>query len=373
MQCEDREPEDAKLPRVAKSTGEQAWAGRPARRLGRGRRSSIVEREGTRRGRAGWALLLGLLAGVLCGGTVMSAAQEGGARSTASVRDRTGLDSRITRRAVVVAPREYTGEPKLRAPRPVDDRTYRPTVVVRRGTMQGSGTIIASIDGETLVLTAAHVLKGQGPINVELHRYNLGVERQTSAAGKWPRQHRAALAAVDAAADVAVLRIDKIAALPYVARLAPGPDLYPKGSAVISVGIDLGTRLTSWTGRLVKSVSMLFNDSDEERRFLITDRTPEHGRSGGGLFLAGGELVGVCVGRAELIKGRELGVYASMESIRLLLEDARLTAVVARSERRRPPRSSRLPAGSAAVRSHARSVETATEAGGELRPPRSNP
>ena len=49
-----------------------------------------------------------------------------------------------------------------------------PTVVVRRGTSQGSGTIIASVDGETLVLTAAHVVKAEGPVLVELHRYNLG-------------------------------------------------------------------------------------------------------------------------------------------------------------------------------------------------------
>ena len=40
-----------------------------------------------------------------------------------------------------------------------DDWTFRPTVVVRRGTSQGSGTIIASVDGETLVLTAAHVVR----------------------------------------------------------------------------------------------------------------------------------------------------------------------------------------------------------------------
>ena len=52
--------------------------------------------------------------------------------------------------------------------------------------------------------------------------------------------------------------------------------------------------------------------------------------------------MGVCVGHAELVKGRELGVYASIESIRALLEQAKLTAVVASSERRRP-RGRRLP------------------------------
>jgi S1-C subfamily serine protease len=242
-------------------------------------------------------------------------------------------------------------------------------VVVRRGTLQGSGTIIASINGRTLVLTAAHVVEGQAPIKVELHRYNLGLERSPSRPGEWPRQLRASLVAVDRAADIAVLRIDKMAPLPYVARLAAASHDYPKGSTVISVGIDLGTKLTSWTGRLVKSVSMLFNDSDEERRFLITDRTPEHGRSGGGLFVAGGELVGVCVGHAELVKGRELGVYASIESIRALLEEAKLTAVVASSERRRP-RGRRLPDESAAVPAQSRSIVTPTQSDGEVRPAR---
>jgi hypothetical protein len=150
--------------------------------------------------------------------------------------------------------------------------------------------------------------------------------------------------------------------LPYVARLAGGPVEYSKGAAVISVGIDLGTKLTSWTGRLVKSVSMAYNDNSEERRFLITDRTPEHGRSGGGLFLAGGELVGVCVGHAELVKGRELGVYSSLENVRLLLGDAKLTAVVATSQRR-PRRSDRLPAGTRALRASDRPVVTATRSG----------
>ena len=70
---------------------------------------------------------------------------------------------------------------------PSDDWTFRPTVMVRRGTSQGSGTIIASIERETLVLTAAHVVQERGPIAVELHRYNFGLERSRPAPGAWPR------------------------------------------------------------------------------------------------------------------------------------------------------------------------------------------
>ena len=90
---------------------------------------------------------------------------------------------------------------------PSDDWTFRPTVVVRRGPSQGSGTIIASVEGETLVLTASHVIRESGPISVELHRYNLGLERMPAPPGAWPRPIAAELAAIDRAADLAVLRI----------------------------------------------------------------------------------------------------------------------------------------------------------------------
>ncbi len=213
-----------------------------------------------------------------------------------------------------------------------DDWTFRPTVVVRRGSSQGSGTIIASIDGETLVLTAAHVVQEPGPITVELHRYNLGLERLSAEPGKWPRPVVASVAARDLAADLAVLRIEKIAALPYVARLAPGFQDPPSDSFVTSIGIDLGTRLSSWTSRLVEALWFELNDNRDERLFFITARIPEHGRSGGGLFLPNGELVGVCIGHAELVPGERQGVFASRESIRQLLRDDHLDAVVVRSE-----------------------------------------
>ena len=220
-----------------------------------------------------------------------------------------------------------------RAAVPWDDWTYRPTVVVRRGTSQGSGTIIASVDGETLVLTAAHVLKAEGPVWVELHRYNLGLER-TAAAGVWPRVIQAAPAARDLAADVAIVRLEKMIALPYVARLASGAEKPQPRSVVSSLGIDLGRKLSMWRTRLVETTSIELNDSGEIRPFLITEKIPEHGRSGGGLFLASGELVGVCVGHAALDQGRRRGVFAAGESIQLLLEDHALNVAVHRSEER---------------------------------------
>jgi len=244
--------------------------------------------------------------------------------------------SPVDRRARAAAPARGSAVVKggLRATLPLDDLTYRPTVIVRRGTSQGSGTIIASVDGLTLVLTAAHVVKDRGPLFVELHRYNLGMERTQRTQGGWPRTIPATLAAADTAGDLAILRIEKMTALPYAARLARNSQVPSPDSVLTSIGIDLGKKLTSWNTRLVETVAIELNDNREPRPFLITEKIPEHGRSGGGLFQGNGELVGVCVGHAELVKGRRMGVFASPESIRLLLDDHKLIAVVLRSEMR---------------------------------------
>ena len=217
---------------------------------------------------------------------------------------------------------------------PGDDVTLRPTVIVRRGTAQGSGTIIASVDGDCLVLTAAHVVKSQGPIWVEMHRFNIGRERIKTTSGTWPRLVPATLAAADSAADLAILRLRALGELPFVARLAPDQTQPAPDSAVNSVGIDLGKKLTTWTTRVVETVWFELDKSEEPRPFLITVHTPEHGRSGGGLFLSNGELVGVCVGHAPLVKGKRMGVFASAQSIRRLLEDHDLKGLLARSEKR---------------------------------------
>jgi S1-C subfamily serine protease len=207
-------------------------------------------------------------------------------------------------------------------------------VVVRRGASQGSGTIIASVPGATLVLTAAHVVSGQGAIVVELHRYNLGLEHTAPGSG-WPRKVSAGLAAADAAADLAVIRIDQYGALPNVARLGRGAGAVPDDTIVTSLGIDLGSELAAWNARVVETLTFAMEESSSSRPFLITDRIPERGRSGGGLFLPSGELVGVCIGHAEITQGQRMGVFASRESVRRLLSDSRLSPTILRSELRR--------------------------------------
>ena len=243
-----------------------------------------------------------------------------------------------------------------------DSWTFRPTVLVRRGTSQGSGTIIASVERETLVLTAAHVLRGRGPIVVELHRYNLGIEKQPSIPGKWPRQVAAETVASDNLADLAILRIRDMVALPFVARLGPEVSEPAAKASLTSVGIDLGAKLSSWNTQLVEVLWFELNDSGTERPFLVTERIPEHGRSGGGIFDKSGTLVGVCVGHAELVKGKRMGVFSSVENVRQLLREHELTSLIERSEARRARLARNADASSRRLTRPSRSAVTPTEA-----------
>jgi len=222
------------------------------------------------------------------------------------------------------------GEP-LDAPMPEDDATYRPTVVVRKGSALGTGTIIASVEGETLILTAAHVVEDPGPLHVELFRYNLGFERIRSMTG-FPRRLRATIAARDRDTDLAILRVGGQLELPYVARIAPSNRPFVSGTAVTSIGFDRGERLIGFPTRIKKVERIDMDRGGGERSFLITEHPPEVGRSGGGLFLQNGTLVGVCLAKAQLKPGAILGMYSPVGNVRRLLEaHENLAAVVARS------------------------------------------
>ena len=245
-----------------------------------------------------------------------------------------------------------------------DNWTFRPTVLVRRGNSQGSGTIVASLEGQTLILTAAHVIRGSGAITVELHRYNLGIERVPARPGKWPRKVDAEQVAVDNAADVAIIRLSDLVALPYVARLGTDDPDAPTSDELTSVGIDLGTKLSSWNTRLVEYLWLALNESGTERRFLVTAIIPEHGRSGGGLFDKEGKLVGVCIGHAEVIKGRRMGIFSSVENVRDLLRRHDLTLVVDQSAARQARLARHSSSSTRRIARPARSAVTTTEVTG---------
>ncbi|MDG3006765.1 S1 family peptidase [Paludisphaera mucosa] len=257
-----------------------------------------------------------------------------------AVRRRSAEASRVgaARATPSTRPAPAAKAPTRRDPlAPGDDDTFRPTVVIRRGTSQGTGTIIATASDQTLVLTAAHVVREPGSIVIELHRYNIGLEHARG--GAWPLIVPAEVVGVDTAADVAILRLRDPSPLPFVARLFDGDsnDLRTD-TLVTSLGVDLGARLSSWNTKIVETTRLQLEGEDVERPFLITLKIPEHGRSGGGLFTEQGRLVGVCVGHAEMVKDRRMGVFASIASVRRLIREHDLETLVDRSQARLAPR-----------------------------------
>jgi S1-C subfamily serine protease len=277
---------------------------------------NIVE---TRRGFL-WVLIASLLVGPLATAVPQSATAQGGSR-------------RIAARSITPAD----------LPGPLDDVIFRPTVMVRKGNSRGSGTIIASAKGRSLILTAAHVIDGPGQAAIELHRFNLGIEGR-KLGGSWPKVIPATILAADLDADVAVLRVEGLARLPHVARLdARLAEPLPEGFPVTSVGIDQASDLNSWDSRIRGTALLSRNLADkggsaftapgrnqgqspprDPRLFVITEHPPIQGRSGGGLYSSDGRLLGVCVGRIELksTRGEEraIGLFASGQSIRRVLD-----------------------------------------------------
>lgn len=202
-----------------------------------------------------------------------------------------------------------------------DAGLLRATVQLRNGEGRGSGTVIASSDGETLIVTATHVVQGAKALQVEIHRHNLGSRvMYLTEGGGWPRLVRAEIVTADPDSDVALVRIRGMVALKNVARIDPKADEPVKGETLTSVGIDLTRHLSLWRTGVVGSVALdLKTGKGGARQFTVTNRWPEHGRSGGGLFRSDGTLVGVCTGQLRIGAAPRTGAFASAQSLHKLL------------------------------------------------------
>lgn len=200
-----------------------------------------------------------------------------------------------------------------------------PTVQLRNGNKTGSGTVVRSVPDDTLILTAAHVVRDADELKVEIHRHNLNPNTRTAVltqGGGWPRLVLATVEAIDVAADVALVRIRGMARLPSICSFDPESPEPVKGNVLTSVGIDRSLHLTRWKTGVEGAVLMEVITGAGQRRFTVTTKFPEHGHSGGGLFRADGTVVGVCVGQLTIRPGQpKVGVFASVESVRKVFKD----------------------------------------------------
>lgn len=164
----------------------------------------------------------------------------------------------------------------------------------------GSGTIIDARDGEALVLTCGHVFrdsKGKGPVSIDL--FGPGA----------PQNLPGHVLSYDLQSDVGLISFRP--GVPVVAaRVAPASGLGQK-SVVINIGCNHGENPTARISRVTAINKFLGPPT-----FSVAGQ-PDQGRSGGGLFTADGQLIGVC--NAADPADNE-GLYAAIDPIHKELE-----------------------------------------------------
>jgi S1-C subfamily serine protease len=174
-----------------------------------------------------------------------------------------------------------------------------------QGISYGSGTVINSRPGDTLILTCGHLFRDlarDSLIEVDLFEG----KRSETFVGKVVRY--------DLEADVGLLSIPTESAIAFsrVARI--DTNLKP-GERVVSIGCSSGDFPTKQQLRVTALNRYRGPDNIE------CTGIPVQGRSGGGLFNASGEVIGVCV--AADPRDRR-GLYAGLKAVQKLLDRTNL-------------------------------------------------
>lgn len=205
------------------------------------------------------------------------------------------------------------------------DSTVRLSIADAEGKSTGTGTIIDARHGKALVLTCGHLFResrGQGVVDVTLFRNGTqGAEPIGSA--------QAQVIDYDLDRDLALVCFETSGPV-AVTPLAPKGTALAVEAPVTSVGCGHGANPTPWETRIT-AVNRYQGHANVEAA-----RAPEEGRSGGGLFNAAGQLIGVCF--AADPQGNE-GLYASIDSIYQKLDALNLSATL-----QTPPGGSAQPA-----------------------------
>lgn len=198
---------------------------------------------------------------------------------------------------------------------PLVNSTVRLTIADAEGQSTGTGTVIDSRSGKALVLTCGHLFresKGQGAVQITMFRAGPnGAEPAGSAQGQ--------VIDFDLDRDLALLVFETSGQQVAVTPIAPRQTQLIAEAPVTSVGCGHGENPTPWESRIT-AVNRYQGHPNVE-----VARAPEEGRSGGGLFNASGELIGVCF--AADPQGNE-GLYASIDSIYQKLDALQLTATL---------------------------------------------
>ncbi|HEX6987586.1 MAG TPA: trypsin-like peptidase domain-containing protein [Planctomycetaceae bacterium] len=218
--------------------------------------------------------------------------------------DQEGLP-RIQTVTMPVAPKDHTDDA-------ADDRSLRSAVRLRaggaRGVDLGSGTVIGSRDGKTIVLTCWHIFRALGDAaTIEGDMFPHGLAGQPVTAG-------GRVIASDEKADISLVELDASPTVPAasVTDVEHAVAVKP-GDRVYSVGCSDGEPPTKR-----RHVVTRINAYQGPATIECTG-VPPVGRSGAGLFDSNDRLIGVCFAAD---RDDERGVFAGPAEIHRLLEHA---------------------------------------------------
>ncbi len=170
----------------------------------------------------------------------------------------------------------------------------------------GSGTIIDSQPGRSVILTCGHIFRDLGnDAIVEVDLFTSG--------GSKPQMIVGQILRYDLKADIGLVTIPSKQRLPTI-RLGSTQNAPNVRDRVVSVGCGGGERPTREEHSVTAINKYLGPDN------LECNGVPQQGRSGGGLFL-GSELVGVCIAADPRDKR---GIYTGVKPVAQLLHKAQL-------------------------------------------------
>lgn len=216
-------------------------------------------------------------------------------------------------------------QPKTLAPAPsanVDamlNATVRLTVEDATGQSYGTGTIVDAREGEALVLTCAHLFRGpdnrpiSDPAAVTVELY----QSQSGRPSVVQRVRLSAILSCNFESDVALVSLKPTGQV-KPARIAASANLLRQGDPVLSSGCDHGADPSVRTG-VVTAVNRYQGPAN-----ITASGAPVVGRSGGGLFSAKGEVVGVCNAADN---EEDEGIYAALAEVHAELDKLQLSAI----------------------------------------------
>jgi hypothetical protein len=192
----------------------------------------------------------------------------------------------------------------------------RVTIDDADGKSKGTGTIIDSREGKALVLTCGHLFRtshtsqGKGPIEISLFTPGPnGAELLTTAEGT--------LIDYDLERDLALICFAPEGPVTIAPVAQPGSQM-GVGDPATAVGCAHGANPEAWATQITAI------DRYQGTPNIEAAKAPVEGRSGGGLFNASGQLVGVCNAADPQ---RDEGLYAALPSIHAKLDALKLTFV----------------------------------------------